>query len=284
MKNKLIKIIEILLILCIIFSIYKVAMYYKSNKEFEKDNQEFEKIVQTSAENNTDKQIIVSQNKDKTEETPNAKPVLEEDNSQNKVLQELNHPKAQETEENLNPQDIILKLQSSFPNIIGRIIVNGTDIDFPVVQGKDNSFYLDHNYKNEYHPFGAVFMDARNSSDFYDKNSVLYGHNVRSGHVFHDLEKFKDENFTKKHPFITIDTTTSRKKYEIIAVYTASQYDDYRKPNYDGEEWIKFLQRINDKNLLPVTMPSGDYKLLTLSTCSDENDRLVIHAIETPHS
>ena len=82
----------------------------------------------------------------------------------------------------------------------------GTDIDFPIVQGKDNDFYLDHNYKNQYHAFGSVYMDYRNSSDFSDLNTVLYGHNVRSGHVFHDLVKYNDENVVNDQPYIIVDT------------------------------------------------------------------------------
>lgn len=249
MKNKFIRIIEVFLILCIIFSIYKISNYHRINKSFVKDNKDYETIVKSSAE------IKSSGTNDNLKNISNA----------------------QAPEYN---QEMIKSLKSKYKNVIGRIIIPGTDIDFPIVKGSDNSFYLDHNYKNEYHPFGAVFMDARNSDDFSDINSILYGHNVRSGHVFHDLEKFTDTDFSNSHKEIIIDTPKERSVYEIIAVYTAGEYDNYRSPSYFQDEWKDFLNRMKMKNKINNSINIDDKNILTLSTCSDEDDRLVIHAVK----
>ena len=164
--------------------------------------------------------------------------------------------------------------------MVGRIRVPSTAVDFPVVQGEDNAFYLDHNYKGEYHPFGAVFMDARDAADFSDYNTVLYGHNVRSGHVFHELVQYGDEEFRAAHPLIYVDTPRGQMAYRVVAAYDVSAYADYRKPQYSGEDKARFLSRIDAENLLPYTMPRNG-KILTLSTCSDRDDRMVIHAVRT---
>ena len=255
MKNKIIKIIEIVLVVCIIFSGYKIFDYYKSNKEFEKDNADYKEMVQASATKSEEK----------------------DENSK----KELSNEEKVAYYRSLYDPNIVKSLKDSYKNVIGRIIIEGTDIDFPIVQGKDNDFYLDHNYKNQYHAFGSVYMDYRNSSDFSDLNTVLYGHNVRSGHVFHDLVKYNDENVVNDQPYIIVDTLNERKIYEIYAVYSTSAYTDYRKPFYEGEALDNFLARINEANKLSKTIEkTDDLSILTLSTCSDEDDRLAIHALE----
>ena len=254
MKEKIMKIIETTLVICIIFSGYKIFDYYKSNREFEKDNADYKKIVQDSST--------------KSEEKEEPK-------------KELSNEEKIARYRSLYDPNIVKSLNASYKNVIGRIIIEGTDIDFPIVQGKDNDFYLNHNYKNQYHVFGAVYMDYRNSNDFSDLNTVLYGHNVRSGHVFHDLVKYNDENIVNDQPYIIVDTLNERKIYEIYAVYSTSAYTDYRKPFYEGEALDKFLARINEANKLSKTIEkTDDLSILTLSTCSDENDRLVIQALE----
>lgn len=255
MKGKIIKIVEIVLVICIIFSGYKIFDYYKSNRDFEKDNADYKKIVQASPTKSEEK------DEDSKKELSNEEKVA--------YYRSLYDP------------NIVKSLKDSYKNVIGRIIIEGTDIDFPIVQGKDNDFYLDHNYKNQYHAFGSVYMDYRNSSDFSDLNTVLYGHNVRSGHVFHDLVKYNDENVVNDQPYIIVDTLNERKIYEIYAVYSTSAYTDYRKPFYEGEALDNFLARINEANKLSKTIEkTDDLSILTLSTCSDEDDRLAIHALE----
>lgn len=255
MKGKIIKIIEIVLVICIIFSGYKIFDYYKSNRDFEKDNADYKEMVQASATKSEEK----------------------DENSK----KELSNEEKVAYYRSLYDPNIVKSLKDSYKNVIGRIIIEGTDIDFPIVQGKDNDFYLDHNYKNQYHAFGSVYMDYRNSSDFSDLNTVLYGHNVRSGHVFHDLVKYNDENVVNDQPYIIVDTLNERKIYEIYAVYSTSAYTDYRKPFYEGEALDNFLARINEANKLSKTIErTDDLSILTLSTCSDEDDRLAIHAVE----
>jgi len=233
MKKNLIIIVEIILLLVIVYSGYKIYSYQKANKEFQ----------------NTHAELIENVEKLKTsEETENF---------------EINE---------------IAKLKEDYPDIVGWIMIEGTDIDFPVVQGEDNDFYLDHNYKGEYHPFGEVFMDARNNFDFSSQNTILYGHNVRSGHIFHDLEKFKDQEFADKYKHIEIKTPQGILNYEIVAVYPASVNDDYRNPNYKENEWKIFRNWVGERNLLHSELPESNEKILTLSTCSDDKDRLAIHA------
>lgn len=282
MKKKIILLLEVILVIVIAFCLYKIASYYKSERDFKASQDEYldeaketrDEIETILKDNNTDDNTDDGETisvVDKLKERYNAIDEVsgtEKDGSLAKV-------KAGKT-----PKELINALAKKYKHIIGRIIVDGTEIDFPIVQGTDNAFYLNHGYKDEYNLLGAVFMDARNAGDFTDFNSIIYGHNVRSGHIFHDLDKLKDEDFVKAHPYIIVDTLEERHVYEVVAVYTAGAYEDYRSPSYSDEAYEALLERIKKKNLLQKQMPEGEFKMLTLSTCSDVDDRLAIHAIE----
>lgn len=172
-------------------------------------------------------------------------------------------------------------LQKKYPQVKGRIIVDGTSIDFPVVQGDDNEFYLDHDYDNSYYINGGVFIDYVHQGDFSDQNTVIYGHNVRIGYIFHDLDKFRDKNFIKKHSEIIIDTPLARRVFEVVCAMDVNVDADYRFNYYDDDEFKDYLKLISDNNILENRpLPKKDDKLITLSTCSDLNDRYAIVAVE----
>lgn len=173
-------------------------------------------------------------------------------------------------------------LAKKYPQVKGRIIIKGTKIDFPVVQGKDNEFYLDHNFDNKYYINGAVFIDHVHKGDFSDQNTVIYGHNVRIGYIFHDLDKFRDKNFIKNHSEIIIDTPIARRRFEVVCAMDIKADADYRFYEYDDEEFKDYLKLIKDNNILKnKPLPKKEDKLITLSTCSDISERFAIVAVET---
>ena len=82
-----------------------------------------------------------------------------------------------------------------FPSIIGWIQSEGTVINYPIVQGANNEFYLHHLPDGVPHPWGAIFLDYRNSGDFSDASNLIYGHNMRSGDMFGSLKQYKCHEF-----------------------------------------------------------------------------------------
>ena len=185
-------------------------------------------------------------------------------------------------DESKKAANYVKDLAKKYPQVKGRIIIKGTKIDFPVVQGKDNQFYLDHNFDNKYYINGAVFIDYVHKGDFSDQNTVIYGHNVRIGYIFHDLDKFRDKNFIKNHSEIIIDTPEKRRIFEVICAMDIKVDADYRFYEYDDEEFKDYLKLIKDNNILKnKPLPKKEDKLLTLSTCSDISDRYAIVAVET---
>lgn len=174
------------------------------------------------------------------------------------------------------------ELKETYPDIRGRIIIPGTEIDFPIVQGTDNEFYLDHDYDGSYYINGGVFIDHLHNGDFSDQNTVIYGHNVRIGYIFHDLDKFRDKNFVKNHSEIIIDTPLARRTFDVICAMDVHVDADYRFYEYDDEEFKDYLKLIKENNILEnKPLPKKEDKLITLSTCSDFKDRFAIVAVET---
>ena len=177
--------------------------------------------------------------------------------------------------------DYVKDLKKDHPQVKGRIIIKGTSIDFPVVQGDDNDFYLDHDYDNSYYINGGVFIDHLHQADFSEQNTVIYGHNVRSGYIFHDLDKFRDKDFINKYSEIIIDTPLARRTFEIVGAMDVHVDADYRYNFYDEEEFEDYLKLLSENNILEDRpLPTIDDKLITLSTCSDFNDRYAIVAVE----
>lgn len=275
-KKKLITVIQIFLVICILFSGYKIGSYYLAGHKFNKEHEELRASLSEKkpAENNGEGNPGAVQGEEPAKNENGG------ESSQEKASAPTERKGDGEKRQEEAPEpNFVAQLKAKYPDMVGWITIEGTDVDFPVVQGKDNEFYLNHTYKGEYHPFGEVFMDKDDKPDYSDQNTVLYGHNVRSGHVFHDLEQYKEQAFRDAHPYIEIDTVDGKKTYEIVAVYTASAYDSYRKPNYSEEEWEKFREWVKGKNRIKESLPDRDARILTLSTCSDEEDRLVVHAV-----
>ncbi|MBQ0038243.1 MAG: class B sortase [Clostridiales bacterium] len=112
------------------------------------------------------------------------------------------------------------------PDIVGWIYIEDTNINYPIAQGPDNSYYLSRMYNKQWDGCGCIFMDYLNSPDFSDSNSVIYGHHMKNGSMFHDLDGYKGQEFYETHK--TAYLLTPDKNYQIIlfAGYVASLKDD----------------------------------------------------------
>ena len=243
MKRKIISVIQVLLVIVLLWSGYKIYSYQKDNQAYKAIDDDYKVMRDRSIEKNKEQ--------------------------------------SNKEEVDLEIQAAILfvrELNKSYPQIKARLLIENLDMDYPVVQGEDNSFYLNHDYKGNYHPFGAAFMDSRNSFDLSDQNTIIYGHNVKSGHVFNPLNKYRDGKYVDDNPYIVIDSLEGRFTYEIFAVYEADQYEDYRAVSYEEKDFEELLSRIEEKNFLNRELPNADDKILTLSTCSDMTNRMVVQA------
>lgn len=157
------------------------------------------------------------------------------------------------------------------PDAVAWINVPGTDIDYPVVLGEDNDFYLDHSAERQYYPLGAIFEDYEDQRNVDDnRNTVLYGHNVWYGGMFHDVEKFLERDFFENTP-VYLYTMEKVYIYEPFSIFEASwEYQYFQIDFEDDDEFVAFLSEMRDNSRFKTDAEFGaEDKLLTLSTCTN---------------
>lgn len=176
------------------------------------------------------------------------------------------------------------KLIENYPDIVGFIDIKNTRISYPIVQAMDNEYYLEHSPDKTYNQNGSIFLDYRNDGVFQDDNNIVYGHYIKSGKLFFDLQKFKEQEFYDNNKTIELYTEEGIRLYDIYSVYVEDPEYDYRQTDYKNlDEKINFIGESKEKSIVKVGEIDYDQnsKLLTLSTCSDRGKlRLVVHAIE----
>jgi len=172
-------------------------------------------------------------------------------------------------------------LYSKYEDYRGWIKVDNTNIDYPIVQGKDNSFYLDKDINKNYVSSGSIFMNYLNNG-FNDENTVLFGHHMRNKTMFAQLKKYKEKEFFYGNNDIEIEIEDGKTlKYKVFSAYVTDANDNYITTNFDDKiKYKEFLEKIKNKSIHKSDIDvNEDDKIITLSTCSYEfNDaRMVVH-------
>ncbi len=173
--------------------------------------------------------------------------------------------------------------------LIGWLKIDDTNIDYPVMQTDDNVYYLDHNFNQEYDKNGSIFLDCNCSVYPRSTNMIVYGHHMKSGNMFGNLQKYAKESYYKKHSWITFDTIYEKAQYEVMYVFRSQVFNDdevifkyYQFIEANSEtEFNSYMEEMSKLSLYDtgVTAQYGD-SLLTLSTCdsSQTDGRFVVVA------
>ena len=175
------------------------------------------------------------------------------------------------------------KLREINQEVVGWIKVNNTNIDYPVVQSSDNSFYLSHSLDKEYNAAGWPFVDYRVKSDGNDKNITIYGHNRKDGSMFGSLKNILEPEWyeNKENLQVTYVTDEGTKTYQVFSVYQIEKETFYTNTAFDNdEEYISFLNELKSRSEVDFNIDLNEEdKILTLSTCATNNFyRVVLHA------
>ena len=198
------------------------------------------------------------------------------------VMADIYHQSVTEKGEGGGQEFTLDHLQAINEDIIGWISIEGTSIDYPVVQAEDNDYYLTHSIYKEGSSAGAIFMDFRNCPSPLGKHTVLYGHHMRNGTMFRDLISYKKEEFRKEHPYVVYSGKDGVMMWEIFSAYVTDAGDYYIETDFSkGNDFGQFLEEIVSNSLYDTgcEVKQTD-KILTLSTCSYEFEdaRMVVHA------
>ncbi len=187
-------------------------------------------------------------------------------------------------------KQILEELRKENPDIIGWLEIKDTNINYPVLQAKDNDYYLNHNYKKEKSISGSLFLDASFDIENGSTNYLIYGHRNQNGLMFEDLLKYSKKEFYENHKTFNFTTLKEDATYEIISVFYSRVYYTNEKDVFryyyfvnakNEDEFNDFIYNAKKASIYNTGV-NANYKdqLITLSTCeySQENGRFVVVA------
>ena len=162
------------------------------------------------------------------------------------------------------------------------INVNNTNINYPVVQTDNNDFYLNHSYNKEYNEAGWVFLDYRNNKNFTDKNTIVYAHSRLDKTMFGSLSKTLNENWyqNKDNHIIRISNEYENSLWQIFSIYIIDTESYYITTEFNNDEdYQNFLNTMISRSKYDFHTPLNTKdRIITLSTCYNDNKKTVVHA------
>lgn len=174
------------------------------------------------------------------------------------------------------------KLKEKNNDTIGWLNVNNTNINYPFVKSSDNDYYLHHSFDKSYNNAGWVFLDYRNNKNLTDKNNIIYGHHRVNNTMFTSLLNALNESWytNKDNHIIRVSLENENSLWQIISVYKIPVESYYITTKFNNDnEFITFLDTISKRSIYNFNYNvNKDDKILTLSTCYDDNTRVVVHA------
>lgn len=158
--------------------------------------------------------------------------------------------------------------------------VESTNINYPVVKSNDNEYYLNHSFNKNKNQEGWIFLDYRNNINNLDNNTIIYGHNRLTGTMFGTLKNLLNKSYQEStNHYIYFNTENNNYVFEVFSTYITSNESYYLKTTFkDDNEYLKFLNTLKSRSTYNFNIElNSDDKIITLSTCSGSNDRMVVH-------
>lgn len=250
MKKIIIGIIVFIAVLGIGYSSFYIYLWYKDNNKTDAKIKDIQSITNVLEIEDTDDVIV---------------------NDQNSVYSDYKFLNAD-----------FKSLLEINKEIVGWIAIPGTKIDYPFVQHSDNSYYLKHSIDHSYNNAGWVFLDYRNQINNLDNNTIIYAHGRVDGTMFGSLKNILEDKWlsNKENFVLRISTLEYNYLFEIFSVYHLKTTSDYLYTNYDDKDaYEEFLRMITERSMHNfATSISSDDKIVTLSTCYNSSEKLVVHA------
>ena len=168
------------------------------------------------------------------------------------------------------------------PDVVGWLQVYGTNINYPVVQTTNNSYYLTHQLDKKKNSAGWVFMDYRNHVEEFDKNTIIYAHGRVNNTMFGSLRKVITDSWYRnpKNYIVRMSTNYENTVWQVFSTYKIKTTSDYTDVMFnDDREYTDFLNMLKRRSVhnYNVDLTPSD-KIITLSTCYDSKYKVVLHA------
>ena len=249
-------ILGIISLLVMLFSIYKIIMWHSDNKKTQGEIKSIEKVVKP-VELPSDNATLVNEDEDKDSDYWNyiKLPLMD-----------------------VSFDDLISKNNDT----VAFLKVNGTNINYPVVQTKDNNYYLSHSFNKKKNDAGWVFMDYRNNTDNLDQNTIIYAHGRWDSTMFGSLKNvFKNDWYKNTDNYVVYLVTPNYSSlWQVFSVYSIPTETYYLTTSFGTDkEHEEFIKTIKERSVYEfnANVNTSD-KILTLSTCLNNSDKVVLHA------
>lgn len=256
-KNLIILIMGIIFFIILIFSIFKIICWFIDNKSTNKQIEDLtSKVIINEIEDNDNTEII-NHNNDKGDpywDYINTKLVNVDYND----LKKINN------------------------DVVGWIKVNGTNVNYPFVQTNNNKYYLTHSFDKSNNQAGWVFLDYRNTINKDEQNTIIYAHGRINNTMFGSLKNtIEDEwlNDTDNH-LVTLSTEYENSLWQVFSIYKIEETSDYIQTVFNSAlDYKNFLNLIKNRSIYNFNTSIEDNdRIITLSTCYNNKERLVLHA------
>ena len=204
------------------------------------------------------------------------------------ILPEETLPQTMWVPVQVEPDEYMIKLEGTNldalrevnPDVVGWIFLPASQVNYPIVQGEDNRYYLEHTWDNQKNYAGSIFLEATNSGDLSDCRSILYGHNMANMSMFAVLHYYANAWYTQTYPYVYLVTDEGILRYEIYSTYNASVDSKTYALNLDQRMMASFIRMTLEASELDLgIVPADTDRILTLSTCTGNYEtRRVVHA------
>lgn len=267
MKPKMRKALTILLLAVFLFAI---TMYFVQQKDKAEGSQTYEKALEVAVSPKEPVADTVPTEPAATETAPQTilrwiPEPLEESDPNAELLEQIN----------------LEALRAVNPDVVGWILIPDTEISYPLMQGQDNDYYLNHTWEGEENIVGSIFLEHRNFSDLSDFNTIVYGHNMNDGTMFAGIRQYTEQEFWEAHPYVYILSDKGVYRYEIFSSYlAATDSETYGLSFLSQRTRESFLEMAKENSVIETGIePLTTDRVLTLSTCSGGSyaNRWVIH-------
>jgi len=261
-RNRFLLFIGFICIIIFIYSLFQIYCWLKDSRAIEHEMVEINEIVTVT-------QTVETQEKQEKIE----------------VVESKSEPKSSlywdYIQMNLIDVDFS-KLKKVNSDVKGWIQVNGTNINYPFVQTTNNDYYLNHSITKQTNSAGWVFMDYRNNAKSFNRNTILYAHARVNKYMFGTLKNtLKNSwlNNTNNH-IIKISTESHNALWQVFSIYHIPTTNDYIQTNFNtDDEFLTFANMLKNRSIynFNTSLDKND-KILTLSTCYGNDEKLVVHA------
>ena len=258
-KNLILLIILLFSIIFLFISLFNILTWYKDNKNINKQTEKIIELTEIKEKTDTENTTIINTQKEIDKFDPYwdyiKMNLIDVDFSE---LKKINN----ETK--------------------GWIQINGTNVNYPFVQSKNNEYYLNHSFDKSSNGGGWVFLDYRNNIESDEKNTIIYGHGRQNKTIFGSLKNLLNSNWinNKENHVIKLSTEKENTLWQIFSIYRIPSTNDYIRIDFNNnEDFITFANMLLERSQYNFNTNLNETdRILTLSTCYNDDDKVAIHA------